>query len=470
MVEDMGQTQDNGLGWDDAIQHQSIVRTVIAGLLGSALEWYDFGLYGAAAALVFGPLFFPQFSPLAGTLAAFATYAIGFFARPLGGVIFSHYGDKVGRKPVLSATLIVMGAATFLMGLLPTFDDIGIWAPVLLVVLRLVQGLGAGAEYGGAALLLSEQRPARRAFYGSFAACGVFLGLVFSIGVFSIVTAPLSREALLSWGWRIPYLLSAIVIGVGLYMRTRIPETPEFERTVHEKHHEAVPLLTIFRRYPKQLLIAMGANLSLVGYSYVVQTFVLTYVTAKLGLPGRTGLLGVVLGAALGVVTIPMFGALADRIGARRVIMGGAVFSALHSVFFFWLLDTRVTGLVWLAIALGLAIGVASMFGPIAAFYHDLFETRVRYTGLVFARETTGAVIGGSTPLIATALLAWSGGKSWPIALYMIITVVISFIAVYLAGEPSSRLTETSEPGVKSNTGAQALGSVGTVAANRRLP
>jgi MFS transporter, MHS family, shikimate and dehydroshikimate transport protein len=424
---------------DGATQHRPIVRTVIAALVGSALEWYDFGLYGAAAALVFGELFFPSFSPLAGTLAAFATYAVGFFARPVGGIIFSHYGDKLGRKPVLAATLIVMGAATCLMGLLPTYAMVGLWAPVLLVVLRLVQGLGAGAEYGGAALLLAEQRPERRAFYGSFAAAGVFLGIVFSIGVFSLVTAPLSREALLSWGWRVPYLLSVIVIGVGLYMRLRIPETPEFEREVHETHHEAkVPLLMLFRRYPKQILIAMGANLSLVGYSYVVQTFVLTYLTTNLGLPGQTGLLGVVIAAAIGVFTIPMFGALADRIGARRVIMAGAVFAALHSVVFFSLLDTRETALVWLAIALGLAVGVASMFGPIAAFYHDLFETRVRYTGLVFARETTGAIVGGLTPLVATALVAWTGGQPWPVMLYMIVTVIIPFISVYLADEPST--------------------------------
>lgn len=424
----------------DATQRLPIVRTVITALVGSALEWYDFGLYGAAAALVFGQVFFPKFSPLAGTLAAFATYAIGFFARPLGGIIFSHYGDKVGRKPVLAATLLVMGSATCLMGLLPTFALIGIWAPVLLVVLRLVQGLGAGAEYGGAALLLAEQRPDRRAFYGSFAACGVFVGIILSIGVFSILASALSKEALVSWGWRVPYLLSVLVVGVGLYLRLRIAETPEFEKDVHGTHREAkIPLVTVFRRQPKQLLIAMGANLSLVGYSYVVQTFVLSYVTVTLGLPGNIGLVGIVIAAAIGAVTIPMFGALADRIGARRVIMAGAAFAIGHSIVFFWLLDTRITALVWLAIVLGLAVGVASMFGPIAAFYHDLFETRVRYTGLVFARETTGAVVGGLTPLLAAALVAWSGGKPWPVTLYMIVTVMISLIAVYLADEPASQ-------------------------------
>jgi MFS family permease len=209
----------------------------------------------------------------------------------------------------------------------------------------------------------------------------------------------------------------------------------------------------------------MGANLSLVGYSYVVQTFVLTYVTANLGLPRNTGLLGVVLGAALGAVTMPMFGALADRIGARRVIIAGAAFSALFAFPFFWLLDTRETALVWLAIVLGLAVAVASVFGPIAAFYHDLFETRVRYTGLVFARETTGSIVGGFTPLIATALVAWSGGHPWPVALYMIVTVLIPLIAVYLADEPSPVLDEISGAAVTPRVNAHAPGCLANGAA-----
>ena len=443
----MEQTRTETPGREDAVQRQPIVRTVIAGLIGSALEWYDFGLYGASAALIFGPLFFPKFSPIAGTLAAFATYGLGFLARSVGGIIFSHYGDKVGRKPVLAATLIVMGTATCLIGLLPTYDSIGNWAPALLVALRLVQGLGA--EYGGAALLLAEQRPKHRAFYGSFAASGVFVGIVLSIGAFSLVTASLSRDAVLAWGWRVSFLLSVVVVAVGLYMRLRIPETPEFERDVHETGHGAkVPLLTVFRLYPRQLLIAMGANLSLVGYSYVVQTFVLTYLTTYLGLPAQTGLLGVVIAAALGAVTMPMFGALADRTGTRRVIMGGAAFAALHSAAFFWLLDTKVTALIWLAIVLGLAVGVASMFGPIAAFYHDLFETRVRYTGLVFARETTGAVVGGVTPLLATALVAWTGGSPWPVAVYMATTVIIPLVCVYFADEPPQHSADAASAGV----------------------
>ena len=412
----------------------SIPRVIATALIGSALEWYDFGLYGVTAALVFAPLFFPTFSPVAGTLAAFTTYAVGFLSRPLGGIIFSHYGDKAGRKPVLAATLIVMGVSTCLMGLLPTFDQVGIWAPIALVVLRLIQGLGAGAEYGGAALLLAEQNPARRGFYGGFAASGVFVGIVLSLGVFSLVTADMSQATLLSWGWRVPYLLSVIVAGVGLYLRFAMPETPEFARDVQERHMESsVPLWEVLRDHPKRVVLGMGTNLALVGYSYVVQTYVLAYITTNLGLSRNVGLIGVVLAAVIGAVTMPLFGALADRIGTRRVIMAGALGSALFAFPFFWMLDTKDTGLICVAIVIGLSFGVGSIFGPIAAFYSELFDTRIRYTGLVFAREVSGSVVGGFTPLIATSLVLWSGGKSWPVAVYMIVTVLIPLLCVYLA-------------------------------------
>jgi MFS transporter, MHS family, shikimate and dehydroshikimate transport protein len=413
---------------------QSIFRIIVTALIGSALEWYDFGLYGVTAALVFAPLFFPTFSPVAGTLAAFTTYAVGFLSRPLGGIIFSHYGDKVGRKPVLAATLIVMGVSTCLMGLLPTYDQIGVWAPVALVVLRLIQGLGAGAEYGGAALLLAEQNPNRRGFYGGFAASGVFTGIVLSLGVFSLVTAPLSQESLLSWGWRVPYLLSVVVIGVGIYLRMKMPETPEFSRDVKTTHKEAsVPLLEVIMNYPKHILLGMGANLALVGYSYVVQTFVLTYITTNLGLSRNVGLIGVVIAAVVGAVAMPLFGALADRVGTRRVIMTGAAASALFAFPFFWMLETRETPMIWLAILIGLSFCVGSIFGPIAAFYSELFDTRIRYTGLVFAREVSGSLVGGFTPLIATSLVLWSGGNSWPVSIYMIVTVLIPLACVYFA-------------------------------------
>lgn len=417
-----------------AVQSPSIKRKIVAALIGSALEWYDFSLYGVTAALVFAPLFFPTFSPVAGTLAAFATYAVGFLARPLGGIILSHYGDRVGRKPVLAATLIVMGVSTCLMGLLPTFDQIGVWAPILLVVLRIIQGLGAGAEYGGAALLLAEQNPDRRGFYGAFAASGVFIGIALSLGIFSLVTSFMTEETLLSWGWRVPYLLSVIVIGVGLYLRFAMPETPEFARDVRDRRAEAsIPLRELLRDHPGRVLLGMGINLPLVGYSYVVQTYVLTYVAMDLDLSRNVGLIGVLIAAIVASITIPVFGALADRVGACRVIMAGTAASALFAFPFFWMLDTRETWLIWLAIVIGLSFGVASVSGSIAAFYSGLFETRIRYTGLVFSREVSGGIVGGFTPLIATSLVLWSGGSSWPVSVYMIVTVLAGFLCAYLA-------------------------------------
>jgi MHS family shikimate/dehydroshikimate transporter-like MFS transporter len=417
-----------------ADQSPSIPRVIIAALIGSALEWYDFSLYGVTAALVFAPLFFPTFSPVAGSLAAFATFAVGFLSRPLGGLVLSHFGDKIGRKPVLAATLILMGVSTCLIGLLPTFDQIGIWAPIALVLLRLIQGLGAGAEYGGAALLLAEQNPRRRGFYGAFAASGVFVGIALSLGIFSLVTSAMSQETLLSWGWRVPYLLSVVVVGVGLYLRIAMPETPEFARDVQDRRAEVnVPLWEALRHHPRRILLGMGINLPLVGYSYVLQTYVLTYITTNLGLSRNVGLVGVFVAAALAAMTIPVYGALADRVGARQVIMAGATGSALFAFPFFWMLDTRAPWVIWLAIVIGLSFGVASISGSIAAFYSELFDTRIRYTGLVFAREVSGGVIGGFTPLIATSLVLWNGGASWPVSVYMIVTALAALVCAYLA-------------------------------------
>ncbi len=413
----------------------SIPRLVITALIGSALEWYDFSLYGVTAALIFAPLFFPTFSPVAGSLAAFATFAVGFLSRPLGGLVFSHYGDRIGRKPVLAATLILMGVSTCLIGLLPTFDQIGIWAPVALVLLRLVQGLGAGAEYGGAALVLAEQNPGRRGFYGAFAASGVFAGIALSLGVFSLLTSTMSQQTLLGWGWRVPYLLSVIVAGVGLYLRLAMPETPEFVREVQRAHAQAkIPLWEALRHHPRKLLLGMGINLPLVGYSYVVQIYALSYITTNLGLNRNVGLIGVFIAAAIAIVTIPAYGALADRVGSRKVIAAGAAGSALFAFPFFWMLDTRETSTIWLAIVIGLSFGVASISGSIAAFYSELFDTRIRYTGLIFAREVSGAIVGGFTPLFAASLTLWSG-SSWPVSVYMIVTALIASFCAHLAAD-----------------------------------
>lgn len=433
-------------------------RLIVTALIGSALEWYDFSLYGVTAALVFAPLFFPTFSPVAGSLAAFATFAVGFLSRPLGGIIFSHYGDRIGRKPVLAATLVLMGTSTCLMGLLPTFDQIGIWAPIALVLLRLVQGLGAGAEYGGAALVLAEQNPGRRGFYGAFAASGVFIGIALSLGVFALMTSTMAHETLLAWGWRVPYLLSVVVAGVGFYLRFAMTETPEFARDVQGRRAEAaIPLLEALRNHPRRILLGMGINLPLVGYSYVVQIYALTYVATNLGLSRNVGLIGVFIAAATAAVTIPIYGALADRVGSRQIIMAGAAGSALFAFPFFWMLDTRETWVIWMAIVIGLSFGVASISGSIAAFYSELFDTRIRFTGLVFAREVSGAVVGGFTPLLATSLVLWSGGSSWPVSIYMIVTALAALSCAYLAGD----IVETGRQATTTATSRDVLAGAG---------
>lgn len=413
----------------------SITQVAVASFIGTAIEWYDFFLYGTAAALIFNRLFFPTFDPLVGTLAAFGTYAVGFIARPLGGIIFGHYGDKLGRKSMLSLTLLLMGVATFCIGLLPTYDTLGVWASVLLILLRLLQGFGVGGEWGGAVLMAVEHAPeGQRGFYGSWPQVGVPAGLLLSTGVFSIVSM-LPEEQLLSWGWRIPFLLSILLVGVGLFIRLRIHETPAFNQIKEEGQEARLPLLDALRTHPWNIVLAMGARLAENGFFYVYSVFALVYVTEQLHLPRSTILNGVLLATGCELIAIPFFGALSDRVGRRPVYMLGATFSALFSFPFFWLLDTQQTELIWLSVVLGLSVGHGAMYGPQASFFSELFGARVRYSGASLGYQLASVFAGGLSPLIATALLSWSGGRPWPISLYMMGMACITLVSVYLAAE-----------------------------------
>ncbi|HTT36059.1 MAG TPA: MFS transporter [Burkholderiales bacterium] len=410
-------------------------RVLLASAVGSALEWYDFFIYGTASALVFGELFFPKLDPAIGTLAAFLTFGVGFVARPLGGLVFGHYGDRLGRKPVLVITLLLVGGGTFLIGLLPTYASAGVWAPILLVALRLVQGFGAGAEYGGAVLLAVEHAPpGKRGFFGSWPPIGVTIGNLSASAVFAFFSA-LPRDQFLAWGWRAPFLLSVVVIAVGLYIRMRVSETPVFSAALTEKKPLRAPVVHAIMHHPKEFLVVLGARLAENGLGYLFPVFTLNYLTKQLGMPKSTVLTGLTVAYLVSLITIPAFSILSDRIGRRPVYMGAAIFSALLAFPFFWLVLTQNAVLVWIALILALAVGVAGMFGPQAAYFAELFSTRSRYSGFAFARELGSVLAGGPAPFVSAALVLMAGGKPWGVAVYIMLLSVLTAVALYFGPE-----------------------------------
>jgi MFS transporter, MHS family, shikimate and dehydroshikimate transport protein len=412
----------------------TVRRVVLASFIGTTVEWYDFFLYGTASALVFNKLFFPTFAPAAGTMAAFATYAVGFFARPVGGIVFGHYGDRIGRKSMLVTTLMLMGIATFCIGLLPTYGQAGILAPVLLVALRFVQGFGVGGEWGGAVLMAVEHGHAgRRGLFASCVQAGMPVGLLLANGAFMLCSR-MDESRFLAWGWRVPFLLGILLLGVGLFIRLRVMESPVFAALQNEAPPPKMPVLEVLRLHPRNVLIAMGARFAENAYFYIFTVFVLSYGSARLGLAGSTMLHGVLLGSAVQFFAIPVFGALSDRLGRRPVYLGGAGFLALFAFPFFQMVDSGNSTVIALAITLGL-IGHAAMYGPQAAFFSELFGTRVRYTGASLGYQLASPLAGGLAPLIATALLEGSGGKAWPVAVYLLIMSAITIVSVWLAAE-----------------------------------
>ena len=422
----------------------SIVHVAVASFIGTAIEWYDFFLYGTASALIFNKLFFPQYDPLTGTMAAFATFAVGFLARPVGGVVFGHYGDRIGRKAMLSLTLTIMGLATFAIGLLPTYQSVGAWAPALLVVLRLTQGFGLGGEWGGAVLMAVEHAPRnRRGFYGSWPQTGGPAGMLLSTLVFRAVST-LPEDQFMAWGWRVPFLLSLVLVGVGLFIRMRLAESPAFARVKESGSESRLPIIELLRTHRKNVLLAMGARFAENGFYYIYTVFVLSYATEHLKVERSSILTGVLIATTCALVAIPAYGALSDRLGRRPVYMAGAAFSALFAFPFFWLLDTRVDSLIWLAIILGVAVGHAAMYGPQASFFSELFGTRVRYSGASVGYQLASVFAGGLSPLIATALLALAGGRTWTVSVYMIGLAAVTLVSVFLAAE--TYRTDIGEP------------------------
>lgn len=419
---------------DAAVAVNSIRRVVLASFIGTTIEWYDFFLYGTAAALVFNDLFFPTLDPFAGRMASFATYAVGFFARPVGGVVFGHFGDRMGRKSMLVTTLMLMGTATFLIGVLPTYEQIGVAAPVLLVVLRFVQGFGVGGEWGGAVLMVVEHgHYRRRGLNASWVQAGVPAGLLLANAVFMLCSL-LPSKTFLSWGWRVPFLLGIALLAVGMFIRLQIFESPLFAKVREQKRQAAVPFFDVLKRYPRNVLLAIGARLAENASFYLFSVFVLTYGTRHLHMPQSTILNCVLIASAVQFFAIPMFGLLSDVVGRRPVYLGGALSLATFAFPYFWLVDTSNPLLVGLATVISLVI-VAAMYGPQAAFFSELFGTDVRYTGASIGYQLASPLAGGVAPMIAMSLLEWSGGRSWPIAAYLIVLSAITLISVWLAAE-----------------------------------
>ena len=421
----------------------NIVKVVFASLIGTAVEWYDFFLYGSAAALVFGTLFFPESEPAAATMLAFGTYALGFVARPLGGIVFGHFGDRVGRKKMLVTSLLLMGVATFAIGLLPTYASIGIGAPILLLACRLVQGFAVGGEWGGAVLMAAEHgEDSRRGFWSSWPQAGVALGNLFATGVLWVLAAVQSDDAFNAWGWRIPFLLSAVLVIIGLWVRLSIEESPVFkeaqtELETTEKAH--VPLLEVIKKYPREVLVAMGMRMAENISYYLFTVISITFLTTYVGTTGDKGIIlkALLIGAVVHFVTIPLIGALSDKVGRRPLYIAGAIGVAAWSWVFFDLIASKSEGKILLAVCIGLVLH-ALMYSPQAAFFSELFGTSVRYTGASVGYQLASIFAGALAPIIAIELLgpATNGAANVnSVAIYMTIASVITLVAVMLAKE-----------------------------------
>lgn len=445
---------------DTTESRKNLHRATISSLFGSVIEWYDFFLYGVVAGLVFDKLYFPGDSEFVSTMLAYGTFALGFVARPLGGIIFGHFGDTVGRKKMLMLTLFLMGGATVAIGFIPTYAQIGIWAPVLLLFFRIIQGIGLGGEWGGAVLMTYESAPEkRRGFFSSIPQTGMSLGLVLASGVVGLLSWQLSDEAFLSWGWRVAFLLSGVMALVGGYIRTHVSETPEFEAM--KKQAEAgqagqkatLPLVDTLRRYPRMILACMGARMIDGVFFNVFGVYSLNYLTRELDLPRTYALTGVMISAVLMSCFIPFWGAVSDRVGKARVYGTGALLAALSAFPAFYIMQHYASNIyiVWLAIIIPFGIFHAAVFGTMSSFFSSCFDAKVRYTAISFVYQLAGVVAGGLTPIIATILTDMNGGNPWYLCLYVLMAGLLS-VACTVWISRQQLIDRLSEPGVNNRT------------------
>ena len=437
----IGNGAANGAGRGEEVMRRSQVRrALVAGTVGTSIEWYDFFLYGTAAALVFPSLFFPGASAYAGTLASFGTYAVGFAARPVGAAIFGHWGDRIGRKATLISTLLLMGVASALIGVLPTFDSIGFWAPTLLVLLRVLQGIGVGGEWGGSVTLTMEWgNPRRRGLMGSWPQVGVPIGLLLSTGAVSLCSH-LTGASFETWGWRIPFLASVLLIGVGLWVRLGVLESPLFAKELEKKSVEKQPTLEVIKRNPREIILSALLRMSEQMPFYIFTAFVLAYGTEDLGFSKGFITNSVMAAAALSLFMVPFFGHLSDRFGRKRVYMAGAIATGLWAIPYFLLLDSRASLLVFAAIVISL-IPHDMQYGPQSALIAESFTTRLRYSGAGMGYQLASVVAGGPAPLLATYLLH-TFNSTLPIALYIVFGAVVGTIATALLPEPQRATVE----------------------------
>ena len=423
---------------EDTEHRRHLRRAVLASTIGTAIEWYDFFLYSTVTGLVFAPLFFPHADRLTGTLEAFAVYAVGFAARPIGAAIFGHYGDRLGRKAALIATLLLMGIATFLVAFVPTYARVGIWGALILTLLRFVQGIGVGGEWGGSVLLAMEwaRTNQHRGYIASWPQFGVPAGLFLAnLAVFAF--SGFSGARFIEWGWRVPFLLSGVLIAVGMYIRLGILETPVFARLAAERRIERAPVLEAIRRQPREIVLTALCRVGEQAPFYISSAFVFAYGTAALHLDRDFMLKALLTATVISFVAIPLSGHLSDRYGRRRIYMLGAALTGVYGFVYFGLLDTRHSGLVFLAIALSL-LPHDVMYGPQAALIAESFPARVRYSGASLGYQLSSVIAGGPAPLVATWLLArYHSGT--PIAVFILVCALVSVVSTTMLKDYTNR-------------------------------
>ncbi|MEY8191864.1 MFS transporter [Peribacillus simplex] len=426
------------------MEKKQMRRILVASLVGSSIEWFDYFLYGTVSALVFNQIFFVNEDPTIGLLLAYASFALAFFIRPFGGVIFSHIGDRIGRKKTLVLTLSLMGVATFGMGLLPTYQAVGIWAPILLITLRLVQGLGIGGEWGGALLLAVEYAPAeKRGLFGAIPQMGVTIGMLLGTVALSIMTM-LPENAFMTWGWRIPFIFSALLVFFGLWIRKGIDETPSFKKVKESGEVPKLPIVETLKNYWREVLIAVGAKVVETAPFYIFSTFVVSYATANLGFSRTATLTAVMIATIITTILIPIMGNLSDTIGRKKLFIGGTIGMALFAFPYFWLLEQKSVLLLIVATVIGLGVIWAPITAVLGTMFSEIFDAKIRYTGITLGYQIGAALAGGTAPLVATALLNRFDNSYVPVAIYIIFASVLSLAAIWAVKDRSNqKLDET---------------------------